>query len=898
MKVRFTRFSAASLALLLPLFASAQYKTSHAHASHDELSGMFVVADVDGSASCREATPAEARILSQPVNVPTTVFGENRSRIRANHGGESHGLNIILRGTEQLEAHPEAKAAFERAAAIVESRIANPITVYVDVDYGTKRFGTAYPSDNILGSTSSSSWIFDPGDYKVVKPWLEARADNALERELYSKLPAVNVPTDVTANAGLIDRFTAVSMLLRVFEEFPADATEDPTTYPDQPGNPAKDRSPNIGFNSGFNFDFNPDDGITPGTTDFIAVAVHEMGHMLGFVSRVGAGELPSTEAPAILDLFRFRPGVNLDTFETAQRVLTTGGEQVFFGGGGSYQFSTGNPRGENGDQQQASHWKDDGQAPFVHIGLMDPTIGRGRRIELSRYDLEAFDTMGYTLRSPGCVELEPNSTLANANAIPYDTPCSGTAGRNEEYTDSPNGRLQDFFNVTIPSAAKLEVVLNFSNAAANLDVFIMKPDGSGAIASSTGTNTTEILLTDRLPAGTYTIAVSAVDGTSTYTFVATAIGLLPPAPSAPSSLSATTLSASSVRLNWTDNASNETEFRIEQKNAGGSFVDIGSVPANTTTFTVNGLGASTTTEFRVRARNEGGDSAYTGAVSATTPAIAAPCVVGPNTACLLNDRFKVVINYLNQFANPPQPGLLLAAKLLPGTQNPDTATFGFGSALAVEVVVRVQDARPFGAERFDIYYGGMTDVEYTVTVQDTVTGTTRAYRNPPGTVGGGVDRSSFPSNGSFTPAYALVQSTSVAQAPVVRPNATPSTCAPNANTLCLLSNRFQVKIDYLNQFANPPQPGSLLGAKLLPGTQNPDTGIFGFGSPQAIEAVVRIQDARPFGVPRFDVYFGGMTDVEYTVTVTDTVTGTTRAYRNPPGTVGGGVDRSSFPAN
>lgn len=895
MTVRFAPLSAVALAALLPLLASAQAKID-THAAHDTLHGAFVVAEVSGAASCREATPEEARILNQVPQVRTTVFGENRSRIRANDAGEAHGLNIILRGTEQLDAQPEAKAAFERAAAILESRIANPITVYVDVDYGTKRFGVEYSSANIIGSTSSSSWLFDPGDYKDLKPLMVERADNPVEAELYSKLPSVNVPTDIVANGGLIDRFAAVSMLLRAFAVFPPNANDDPTD-PDPAKNIAKQRSPNIGFNSGFSFDFNPDDGITGGRTDFIAVAVHEMGHMLGFVSRVGAGELQSTEAPAILDLFRFRPGVDLGTFETAQRVLTTTGDQVFFGGGGSYLLSTGNSRGENGDGQQASHWKDDGQAPFVHIGLMDPTLSRGRRLELTRYDLEAFDTMGYTLRSPGCVELEPNSSRGDANSIPYDTPCSGTAGHTEDSTDSADGRLQDFYNVTIPSSGKLEVVLNFSNAAANLNVFLLNADGS-TLASSKGTNTTEILLTNTLPAGTYTVAVSSVEGTSSYVFVASAIGLLPPPPSAPSALSATTLSVSSVRLNWTDNATNETEFRIEQKDAGGSYSDIGSVPENTTTFTVTGLGASTTTAFRIRARNAGGDSGYTAEVSATTPPVASPCVVNSTTACLLSDRFKVVINYLNQFASPPQPGLFLASRLLPGVQNPDTATFGFGSAQAIEAVVRIQDARPFGAERFDLYFGGMTDVEYTITVQDTVTGTTRQYRNPPGTVGGGVDRSSFPSNGSFTPAFALIQSTSVNRAPIVRANAAPSTCTANQNTLCLVDNRFQVKIDYLNQFASPPQPGSLLGARLLTGVQNPDTGIFGFGSPQAIEAVVRIQDARPFGVQRFDVYYGGMTDVEYTVTVTDTVTGTSRQYRNPPGAVGGGVDRASFPAN
>ena len=122
-------------------------------------------------------------------------------------------------------------------------------------------------------------------------------------------------------------------------------------------------------------------------------------------------------------------------------------------------------------------------------------------------------------------------------------------------------------------------------------------------------------------------------------------------------------------------------------------------------------------------------------------------CVTSATTACLLNDRFRVSVAYVNQFANPPAPGTLLGTKLLAGSQNPDVATFGISGALAVEVVVRIQDARPFGLNRFDVYYGGLTDLEYTVSVTDTQKGTTKTFRNPPGVVGGGVDRSTFTAN-------------------------------------------------------------------------------------------------------------------------------------------------------
>lgn len=273
------------------------------------------------------------------------------------------------------------------------------------------------------------------------------------------------------------------------------------------------------------------------------------------------------------------------------------------------------------------------------------------------------------------------------------------------------------------------------------------------------------------------------------------------------------------------------------------------------------------------------------------------PCVTDGTTACLLNNRFRVKIDYLNIFENPPVPGTLKAAKLVPGAQqNPDTATFGFDSPQAIEVVVRLQDARPF-ANVFSVYYGGMTDIDYTVTVQDTTTNTTRQYHNPGGQVGGGVDRTSFPTDGSSTPGFAIVEGNSPARTPVVAPNSPTGTCTPTSNVVCLLNGRFEVKLDYTNIFVNPPVPGSMLGAKFVPGNQNPDTAIFGLGSAQEIEAVVRLQDTRPF-TNVFAVYYGGMTDLPFTVTVIDKATGTTRKYENPAGLVGGGVDRSSFPTN
>ena len=98
---------------------------------------------------------------------------------------------------------------------------------------------------------------------------------------------------------------------------------------------------------------------------------------------------------------------------------------------------------------------------------------------------------------------------------------------------------------------------------------------------------------------------------------------LLPPAP--PTGLQANGSSASRVDLSWTDNASTETSYLIEQApdNAGsaGTFSQIGSVGANVVTFSSNGLAPSTRYWYRVRASNAAGNSAYSATTSGTTTA-------------------------------------------------------------------------------------------------------------------------------------------------------------------------------------------------------------------------------------------------------------------------------------
>jgi FtsP/CotA-like multicopper oxidase with cupredoxin domain/cell division inhibitor SulA len=90
----------------------------------------------------------------------------------------------------------------------------------------------------------------------------------------------------------------------------------------------------------------------------------------------------------------------------------------------------------------------------------------------------------------------------------------------------------------------------------------------------------------------------------------------------APSSLATGTVTRTSVVLNWTDNATNESGFVIQRATNSGfttGFVSITVNTPNLATYTRAGLTRNKTYYFRVAARNAAGNSAWSAVVSATT---------------------------------------------------------------------------------------------------------------------------------------------------------------------------------------------------------------------------------------------------------------------------------------
>ncbi len=124
----------------------------------------------------------------------------------------------------------------------------------------------------------------------------------------------------------------------------------------------------------------------------------------------------------------------------------------------------------------------------------------------------------------------------------------------------------------------------------------------------------------------TYTVqmrdAVTPVPNTGTASSPASATTDPAPAvPEAPSNLLATAISTTRIDLSWTDNAGDETGFKIERsKRVNTNFTQIATVGQDVTSYSDTTVRKNTLYYYRVRATNAFGDSDYSNEANATTP--------------------------------------------------------------------------------------------------------------------------------------------------------------------------------------------------------------------------------------------------------------------------------------
>ncbi|HVT58375.1 MAG TPA: M12 family metallo-peptidase [Thermoanaerobaculia bacterium] len=292
-------------------------------------------------------------------------------------------------------------------------------------------------------------------------------------------------------------------------------------------------------------------------------------------------------------------------------------------------------------------------------------------------------------------------------------------------------------------------------------------------------------------------------------------------------------------------------------------------------------------------------------------------CLEGPNNLCLLGGRFKVDVLWQNQFDNSNGLGVAI-----PRTD--EAGFFSFGDPTNVELIVKILD---FGTV-IKLFYGELTNLHFTMIVTDLQTGDGKSYSNTAGDCGA-IDQNAFTKSATLAsdapgggdsgggapwaprkapriaalapPDADLLAAATNPAAPLPLPQsplaghlavlaesegaAASGSCRPDSNTLCLLSGRFGLTMSWSNAGNGTSGQG---GAVRL---SSDVTGAFFFTDPGNLELLAKILNLGN----RIAVFYGTLSDLEYTLTVTDTQTGKVNTYHNQAGKFCGGLDNTAF---
>jgi RHS repeat-associated protein len=204
---------------------------------------------------------------------------------------------------------------------------------------------------------------------------------------------------------------------------------------------------------------------------------------------------------------------------------------------------------------------------------------------------------------------------------------------------------IAEIFNSPLPSAPNLlsakvasvnQINLSWTDNSSNEDGFKIErktADGTFTEIATVGANVTTYNNTGLTTDTKYTYRVTAynLSGNSAYS---NEIAATPPSiPITPTLLTAKAVSGSQVDLSWTDNANNESGFKIEQKIGTGGFSAIATVGANSNSYSITGLTPGTSYTYRIKAYNDGGNSLYSN-----------EAIISPPTAPLLPTSLTVVV--------------------------------------------------------------------------------------------------------------------------------------------------------------------------------------------------------------------------------------------------------------
>ena len=325
-------------------------------------------------------------------------------------------------GVIQQTLGNQVAQGFQDAGDMWSNLLSDPVTANVDIDFRNDL------GAGVLGATNN---ITASGSYSAVRLALIADALSADDATAVANLqPGAGLEfltnrrsdgavirannTDAYANVLDVPRLNLKALGLIAGNDASTDGE--------------------ISFSSLFSWDFDHTNPITPGF-DFVGVAAHELGHLMGYFSGVdivdlisnpngpfkntdlngglpGIGDATTFRVFSVLDLYRYSAAsLAASSQPSSGAVLDLAyGDTPYFslnaGATNLGRFSTGS---SNGDGRQASHWQDS-----LGLRLMDPTAASGEFLTISNLDIRSMDAIGWNLASLAVPE---PSTLALAAA-------------------------------------------------------------------------------------------------------------------------------------------------------------------------------------------------------------------------------------------------------------------------------------------------------------------------------------------------------------------------------------------------------------------------------------------------------------------------------------------------
>jgi photosystem II stability/assembly factor-like uncharacterized protein len=233
-------------------------------------------------------------------------------------------------------------------------------------------------------------------------------------------------------------------------------------------------------------------------------------------------------------------------------------------------------------------------------------------------------------------------------------------------------------------------------------------------------------------------------------------------------------------------------------------------------------------------------------------------CTPGSNQLCLLGGRYAVSVT-----AEDSATGAAAAGAAIPGADRFGSFSLPAftGDRALPEVFVKMID--PSQGTGVWFFYGGLTSLPYTITAFDTLTGRVETYKNrDENRYCGGADGSAF--FGDTPGPWDYVHSTGTAK------GARSATAA-----LPLFSGRFSVTLS----------AHSSLTGRTAQGVAVAKTDRYGYfslpaftGDPSFPEVYVKLVDLTAI-TGSFGFFYSGLTSLDYTLTVADSVTGEVRTF-------------------